>query len=261
MVDRQFDEIFQFAADMGGAGYIFTGENDAKIMRNSALININVLSACKRQQSKIFFTHHACIYPRENQTDTNNRIVKRDLPILPIQTLIMAGKNYSVSGCMAHAKMRGFEFALVVITIFLAQRVPGEGGREKAPAAICRKIAAATNNSRIKIWGDGQQTRSFLHISECIEGTLKVMRSKHAVPLNIGSDEIVSINELVSIVANVAGKKIDIEHEPGPQGVRGRQSDNTLIAALIGWRPSKSMAEGIAITYPWIEQQLYEKNR
>ena len=162
---------------------------------------------------------------------------------------------------MAHAENEGFRVRIGRYHNIFGSEGTWEGGREKAPAAICRKIAAATNNSRIKIWGDGQQTRSFLHISECIEGTLKVMRSKHAVPLNIGSDEIVSINELVSIVANVAGKKIDIEHEPGPQGVRGRQSDNTLIAALIGWRPSKSLAEGIAITYPWIEQQLYEKNR
>lgn len=263
VVDRQFDEIFQFAADMGGAGYIFTGENDAAIMRNSALINIGVLNACKRQQSKnIFYSSSACIYPKENQTDTSNPNCEESsaYPANPDSDYGWE-KLFSERLYMAHAKNEGFRVRIGRYHNIFGAEGTWEGGREKAPAAICRKIAAATNNSQIKIWGDGEQTRSFLHISECIEGTLNVMRSKHAVPFNIGSDEMVSINKLVSIVAHVAGKKIDIEHEVGPQGVRGRKSHNALITELTGWRPSISLAEGIALTYPWIEQQFHAKNQ
>ncbi len=261
-VDRQFDEIFQFAADMGGAGYIFTGENDSAIMRNSALININVLNACKHRQSKnIFYSSSACIYPKENQMDADNPNCEEGsaYPANPDSDYGWE-KLFSERLYMAHAKNEGFRVRIGRYhNIFGAEGV-WEGGREKAPAAICRKVAAATNNSQIKIWGDGLQTRSFLYISECVEGTLNVMRSENAGPFNIGSDEMVSINKLVSIVACVAGKKIFIEHEPGPQGVRGRKSDNTLITELIGWRPSISLAEGIALTYPWIEKQLYAKD-
>ena len=262
VVDRQFKEIFQFAADMGGAGYIFTGENDAAIMQNSALINLNILNACKRRNAKnIFYSSSACIYPVENQKDPDNPICKESsaYPANPDSDYGWE-KLFSERLYLAYAKNEGFRVRIGRYhNIFGAEGI-WEGGREKAPAAVCRKVAAATNNGSIEIWGDGLQTRSFLHIDECIQGTLKVMRSSQKGPFNIGSDEMVSINQLVSIVADVAGKAVRIKHVPGPQGVRGRRSDNTLIHELVGWHPAGRLSEGIEKTYPWIEQQLYARN-
>ena len=261
-VDRQFDEIYQFAADMGGAGYIFTGENDAAIMQNSALINLNILHACKRRNSRnIFYSSSACIYPQENQQNPDKPICEESsaYPANPDSDYGWE-KLFSERLYLAHAKNEGFRVRIGRYHNIFGAEGTWEGGREKAPAAVCRKVAAAIDNGKIEIWGDGLQTRSFLHIDECIEGTLNVMRSTHKGPFNIGSDEMVNINQLVSIVADVAGKTIHIEHIPGPQGVRGRRSDNRLIQQLVGWKPTGSLAEGIKQTYPWVEQQLHAKN-
>ena len=247
---------------MGGAGYIFTGENDAAIMQNSALINLNILNACKRRNSKnIFYSSSACIYPKENQKDAENPNCEESsaYPANPDSEYGWE-KLFSERLYLACARNEGFRVRIGRYHNIFGAEGTWEGGREKAPAAICRKVAAATNNGGVEIWGDGLQTRSFLHIDECIQGTLSVMRSAHQGPFNIGSDEMVSINELVSIVADVAGKTIRVEHVPGPQGVRGRRSDNRLIHKLVGWHPAGSLTEGIEQTYPWIEQQLHARD-
>jgi len=262
-VDRKFDEIYQFAADMGGAGYIFTGENDSAIMQNSALINLNILRACSRRNSKnIFYSSSACIYPTENQQDpdTPNCRENSAYPANPDSEYGWE-KLFSERLYLAHAKNDNFRVRIGRYHNIFGAEGAWVGGREKAPAAICRKVAAAPSNGEIEIWGDGQQTRSFLHIDECIDGTLGVMRSQHQGPFNIGSDEMVTINQLVSIVAKVANKFIQPVHIPGPLGVRGRNSDNEHIFKMVGWRPSETLRAGIERTYPWIEHQLLSYNR
>ena len=257
-IDQKFDEIYQFAADMGGAGYIFTGENDAAIMQNSASINLNVLRACLNRNSKnIFYSSSACIYPAENQTDPNNPTCFEDsaYPANPDSDYGWE-KLFSERLYLAHAKNEGFRVRIGRYHNIFGAEGTWQGGREKAPAAICRKVAVADEGGKIEIWGDGVQTRSFLHIDECIDGTLAVMRSSHQRPLNIGSDEMVSINQLVALVCKVASKSVKIRHIPGPEGVRGRNSDNRLIFELTKWRPSQSLQSGLEKTYPWIKQQL-----
>ena len=257
-IDQKFDEIYQFAADMGGAGYIFTGENDAAIMQNSALINLNVLRACLNRNSKnIFYSSSACIYPAENQTDPNSPTCFEDsaYPANPDSDYGWE-KLFSERLYLAHAKNEGFRVRIGRYHNIFGAEGTWQGGREKAPAAVCRKVALADEGGEIEIWGDGVQTRSFLHIDECIDGTLAVMRSSHQRPLNIGSDEMVSINQLVALVCKVASKSVKIRHIPGPEGVRGRNSDNRLIFELTKWRPSQSLQSGLKKTYPWIKQQL-----
>ncbi len=261
-IDRPFDEIYQFAADMGGAGYIFTGENDAAIMQNSALINLNVLRSCLRRNSKnIFYSSSACIYPEENQLDPDNPNCEESsaYPANPDSDYGWE-KLFSERLYMAHARNEGFRVRVARYHNIFGEEGTFDGGREKVPAAICRKVAAAADGDQIEIWGDGLQTRSFLHVDECITGTLTLMRSTEHGPFNIGSDEMVTINQLVEIVAKIAGKSISINHVPGPQGVRGRNSDNRLIFDKIGWRPTALLADGLAKTYPWIEQQLNGSN-
>jgi nucleoside-diphosphate-sugar epimerase len=258
-IDQQFDEIYQFAADMGGAGYIFTGENDADIMQNSATINLNVLQACQNRNSRnIFYSSSACIYPRENQEDPNNPNCKESsaYPANPDSDYGWE-KLFSERLYLAYAKNKGFRVRIGRFHNIFGEEGTWTGGREKAPAAICRKVVAATDGDHIEIWGDGLQTRSFLYIDECIEGTLRVMRSNYSSPLNIGSDEMVSINELVSVVSDIAGKKLHPRYIEGPEGVRGRNSDNELIFETIGWRPSMALRSGLEKTYPWIEKQLH----
>ena len=262
-VDQKFDEIYQFAADMGGAGYIFTGENDSAIMQNSALINLNILRACSRRNSKnIFYSSSACIYPAENQQDP-------DIPNCREDTAYPANpdseygweKLFSERLYLAHAKNDNFRVRIGRYHNIFGAEGAWDGGREKAPAAICRKVAAATKNGDIEVWGDGLQTRSFLHVDECIRGTLSVMRSQYQGPFNIGSEEMVTINQLVAVVAKVANKVIKTVHIPGPLGVRGRNSDNDLIFGKIGWRPSETLEAGIKKTYPWIERQQLGQNK
>lgn len=258
-IDQQFDEIYQFAADMGGAGYIFTGENDAEIMQNSATINLNVLRACQNRNSRnIFYSSSACIYPRENQEDPNNPNCE-EKSVYPANPDSEYGweKLFSERLYLSYAKNKGFRVRIGRFHNIFGEEGAWTGGREKAPAAICRKVAAAKDGDQIEVWGDGLQTRSFLYVDECIQGTLRVMRSNYPNPLNIGSEESVSINDLVSIVSSVAGKNLQSYHIEGPQGVRGRNSDNDLIAETVGWRPSMTLRAGLEKTYPWIEKQLH----
>lgn len=257
-VDKQFDEIYQFAADMGGAGFVFTGENDADIMHNSALINLNILEACLTRNSKrIFYSSSACMYPEHNQIDPNNPNCEESsaYPANPDSEYGWE-KLFSERLYLAFARNYDFQVRVARYHNIFGPNGTWIGGREKAPAAICRKVAIANSGDSIEVWGDGCQTRSFLFVDECIEGTLRLMRSDYGDPVNIGSDEMVTINHLVEIVATIAKKKITINHIPGPVGVRGRNSDNKLINEVLGWAPSSSLHLGLSVTYPWIESQI-----
>lgn len=257
-IDQKFDEIYQFAADMGGAGFVFTGENDADIMHNSALINLNVLEACLRRNSKrIFYSSSACMYPEHNQLDPNNPNCREDsaYPANPDSEYGWE-KLFSERLFLAFARNYGFESRVARYHNIFGPEGTWQGGREKAPAAICRKVAMAKDGDEIEIWGDGEQTRSFLIVDECLEGTIRLMRSDFMGPVNIGSDEMVTINQLVDMVAQIAGKKIIKKHIPGPEGVRGRNSENSLIKDKLNWAPTNSLKWGLENTYPWIEGQL-----
>jgi nucleoside-diphosphate-sugar epimerase len=255
MVDRRFDEVFQFAADMGGAGFVFTGENDADIMHNSAMINLNVVEACnKRNIKRIFYSSSACIYPEYNQKDPANPQTAED-SAYPAQPDSDYGweKLFSERLYLAFARNFNMEVRIARYHNIFGPEGSWNDGREKSPAAICRKVAEAPDGGAIEIWGDGKQTRSFLYIDECLEGTLRLMRSDWSGPVNIGSDEMVSINQLADMVMKIAQKKLTIKHVIGPLGVRGRNSDNSLIANKLGWRPSRPLIEGLRTTYSWIE--------
>jgi GDP-D-mannose 3',5'-epimerase len=257
-IDKKFDEIYQFAADMGGAGFVFTGEHDADIMHNSALINLNVLEACLRRNSRrIFYSSSACMYPEHNQMDPNNPNCEESsaYPANPDSEYGWE-KLFSERLFLAFAKNYGFESRIARYHNIFGPEGTWQGGREKAPAAISRKIAMAEDGDAIEIWGDGQQTRSFLIVDECIEGTLRLMRSDFVGPVNIGSDEMVTINKLVELVAEISGKKILKKHIAGPEGVRGRNSDNQLIKKNLGWSPNKPLVWGLDKTYKWIEEQV-----
>ena len=255
--DMVFDEIYQFAADMGGAGFVFTGEHDADIMHNSASINLNVLDSVVKQPSdkkpRIFYSSSACIYPSHNQEDPLNPNCEESsaYPANPDSEYGWE-KLFSERLYLAYAKNHGLEVR--VARYIFGPEGTWQGGREKAPAAICRKVAEATD--ALEVWGSGQQTRSFLYIDECIEGTLRLMHSDHTGPVNIGSEEMVSINQLVSMVCDIAGKQLQVNHIPGPIGVQGRNSDNSLIEQLLGWKPSGSLQDGLCKTYKWISQQI-----
>jgi GDP-D-mannose 3',5'-epimerase len=261
-IDQKFDEIYQFAADMGGAGFVFTGENDADIMHNSALINLNVLEACLRRNSKrIFYSSSACMYPEHNQMDPNNPNCE-ETSAYPANPDSEYGweKLFSERLFLAFARNYGFESRVARYHNIFGPEGTWQGGREKAPAAICRKIALAQDGGEIEIWGDGKQTRSFLIVDECIEGTVRLMRSDYMGPVNIGSDEMVTIDQLVDLVTGISGKKINKKHIKGPEGVRGRNSENTLIKDTLGWAPSNSLRWGLNKTYPWILEQIKKKS-
>ena len=264
-IDRKFDEIYQFAADMGGAGYIFTGENDADIMRSSALINLNVLNACAKRNSKnIFYSSSACMYPEHNQIDPQNPNCEEQsaYPANPDSEYGWE-KLFSERLYLAYARNHGFRVRIGRYHNIFGPEGTWVGGKEKAPAAICRKVAEADKSDGvIEVWGDGKQTRSFLYIDECIEGTLRVMRSDFSGPFNIGSDEMIEINELVSLVCKMADKELKILNVPGPTGVRGRNSDNKLIFSKIGWKPSMRLEVGLSHTFDWISERVkLAKNR
>lgn len=257
-IDQKFDEIYQFAADMGGAGFVFTGENDADIMHNSALINLNVLEACLRRNSKrIFYSSSACMYPEQNQMDPDNPNCEESsaYPANPDSEYGWE-KLFSERLFLAFARNYGFESRVARYHNIFGPEGTWQGGREKAPAAICRKIAMAKAEDTIEVWGDGLQTRSFLIVDECIEGTLRLMRSNCKIPLNIGSDEMVTINKLVDMVEIIANKKITKKHIQGPEGVRGRNSDNTLIQKELNWAPTNSLQSGLEKTYQWILNEV-----
>lgn len=260
-VDQQFDEIYQFAADMGGAGFVFSGENDADIMHNSALINLNVLEACLRRNSKrIFYSSSACMYPEHNQLDPDNPNCAEDsaYPANPDSEYGWE-KLFSERLFLAFARNYGFEVRVARYHNIFGPEGTWQGGREKAPAAMCRKVAMAKDGDTVEVWGDGNQTRSFLLVDECIEGTIRLMRSDFTGPVNIGSDEMVTINGLLEMVAGIAGKTINRNNIPGPLGVRGRNSDNTLIGERLDWKPSTKLVDGLKVTYEWINSQVNNK--
>jgi GDP-D-mannose 3', 5'-epimerase len=257
-VDRPFAEIYQLAADMGGAGFIFTGDHDAEIMHNSASINLNILEACRRRnQRRIFYSSSACIYPEHNQLDPGAPVT-RESSAYPANPDSEYGweKLFSERLYLAYQRNYGIEARIARYHNIFGPEGTWQGGREKAPAALSRKVAEARDGGAIEIWGDGKQTRSFLYIDECIEGTLRLMRSDFSGPVNIGSDEMVSINDLARTIIDIAGKRLAIEHIAGPLGVRGRNSDNALIKEKLGWTPAAPLQQGLAKTYPWIAEQV-----
>lgn len=258
VVDREFEEIYQLAADMGGAGFVFTGENDANIMHNSALINLNVLEACwKRNCKRIFYSSSACMYPEHNQLDPDNPMTAED-SAYPADPDSEYGweKLFSERLYLAFHRNYGLDVRIARYHNIFGPEGTWDGGREKAPAALCRKIVHAEDGGEIEIWGDGTQTRSFLYIDECLEGTTRLMRSDWTGPVNIGSEEMVSIIELAEMIMDVAGKKVALRHIPGPLGVRGRNSDNRLIQKMLGWSPSGTLRDGLSKTYAWIAEQV-----
>jgi nucleoside-diphosphate-sugar epimerase len=261
IVDRKFDEVYQLAADMGGAGYIFTGENDANVMHNSATINLNVLDAChKRNVKRIFYSSSACMYPAYNQEDPDNPNCEEDsaYPAAPDSEYGWE-KLFSERLYLAYNRNFGMECSVARYHNIFGPEGTWCGGKEKAPAALCRKVAEADNNGEIEIWGDGCQTRSFLFIDECLEGTTRLLRSDSFYgPVNIGSDEMVTINQLADLAISVSNKKISKIHIEGPEGVRGRNSDNKMIAEKLGWSPSMQLSSGIEVTYQWILTQVEE---
>jgi nucleoside-diphosphate-sugar epimerase len=258
VVDRRFDEVYQFAADMGGAGYIFTGEHDADVMHNSGTINLNMVDACyKRSVRRMFYSSSACIYPAYNQEDPNNPKCAEETayPAAPDSDYGWE-KLFSERLYQAYRRNHGMQTHIARYHNIFGPEGTWTGGREKAPAAICRKIAMAKAGNEIEIWGDGEQTRSFLYVTECLEGTTRLLRSDFAGPVNIGSEEMVTINQLVDLVSDIAGRPVRKHHIPGPLGVRGRNSDNRLIRERLHWAPSQTLREGLEETYRWIEEQI-----
>ncbi|MDI6802135.1 MAG: NAD-dependent epimerase/dehydratase family protein [Thermodesulfovibrionales bacterium] len=258
VADRHFDEVYQLAADMGGAGFVFTGENDADIMHNSAMINLNMLDACyKRNIKRIFYSSSACMYPEYNQMDPDNPKCSEDsaYPAAPDSEYGWE-KLFSERLYLAYQRNHGMEVRIARYHNIFGPEGTWTGGREKAPAALCRKTAMASDGGEIEIWGDGKQTRSFLYIDDCLEATIRLTRSVFTGPVNIGSEEMVTINQLAEMIMKIAGKNLKIKHIPGPLGVRGRNSDNKLIKEKIGWQPAVSLKDGLEKTYPWIKEQV-----
>jgi nucleoside-diphosphate-sugar epimerase len=263
-----FDEVYQFAADMGGAGFVFTGENDADIMHNSATINLNVLEAQRQlndfknvNKTKIFYSGSACMYPEHNQLDPDNPDCREEsaYPANPDSEYGWE-KLFSERLFFAYHRNYGIPVRVARYHNIFGPEGTWEGGREKAPAAICRKVAhLSEEGGSIEVWGDGLQTRSFLYIDECIEATRRMMDSDFIGPVNIGSEEMVTINQLVDTAAKVAGKVVEKNHIDGPLGVRGRNSNNDLIREKLGWDYSQSLEEGIEKTYEWISSQISKK--
>lgn len=257
--NTKFDEVYQLAADMGGAGYIFTGENDANIMHNSALINLNVAEWCiRREVGKVFYSSSACMYPAYNQEDPDNPKCSEDsaYPAAPDSEYGWE-KLFSERLFLAFGRNHGLNVRIARYHNIFGPEGTWQGGKEKAPAALCRKVAQAENGSFIDVWGDGQQTRSFLYIDECVEATCRLMESNFTGPVNIGSEEMIKINDLAQMVIDVSGKNIKINNIPGPVGVRGRNSDNKLYRENVGWEPSQSLKTGIIKTYEWINSQVH----
>jgi nucleoside-diphosphate-sugar epimerase len=260
--DIKFDELYQLAADMGGAGYIFTGDHDAVVMHNSAAINLNMAEEAKNTGiGKVFYSSSACIYPANIQMET-------DVPGLKETDAYPAGpdseygweKLFSERLYLSYARNYGMEVHIARFHNIFGPYGTWEGGKEKAPAAMCRKVAETPDGGEIEIWGDGEQTRTFLYIDTCLEGIRRLMGSPVSGPVNIGSDELISINNLAKMAMAIAGKKLAIRHIPGPLGVRGRSSDNNYIQQALGWRPATKLIDGMRITYNWIAEQVAKRS-
>lgn len=258
LFDRPIDEVYQLAADMGGAGYLFTGENDAAVMHNSVLINLNMLETSRMNGTKkIFYSSSACVYPEHNQMDPNNPDCAEDT-VYPAAPDSEYGweKLFSERLYLTYHKNYQMEVRIGRYHNIFGPQGTWMGGKEKVPAAVCRKVAEAEDGGEIEVWGDGKQTRSFLYVAECVDAVRRLMKSDFLGPVNIGSEEMLSINELVKMVAQIAGKDIRIKHIPGPLGVRGRNSNNKLIAEKLGWSPSRPLKEGLEKTYEWINSKV-----
>lgn len=252
--DETFDEVYQLAADMGGAGYIFTGEHDADVMHNSAIINLNVANEAIQYKNlpKIFYSSSACMYPEYNQLDPDNPKCSEEsaYPAAPDSEYGWE-KLFSERLYLAYNRNYGLPVRIGRFHNIFGPYGSWNNGKEKAPAAVCRKVAFS-DNGEIEIWGDGKQTRSFLYIDECLECVRRFMQSDFSGPMNIGSEEMISINGLAALVMRIADKPLKINNIPGPEGVRGRNSDNTLMGSKLGWKPSLPLEAGIKKTYEWI---------
>jgi GDP-D-mannose 3', 5'-epimerase len=258
---RGVDEVYALAADMGGMGYISC--NHSVILRNNALINLHTLEAARKSGvQRYLYTSSACVYPEYRQ-ETPDVTPLREEDAYPAQPQDAYGweKLLTEKLCEYYASDYGLQTRTVRFHNIFGPEGTWDGGREKAPAALCRKVARAklTDSPSVEIWGDGLQTRSFCYIDDCLEGLYRLMRSDHSEPINLGQDRMVTINELADIIADIAGVRIEKEHVPGPQGVRGRNSDNTRLREILGWEPSISLEDGLARTYPWIESQLRQR--
>jgi nucleoside-diphosphate-sugar epimerase len=254
-----FDEAYQLAADMGGAGFVFTGENDSEIMHNSAMINLHMADyGVKRGVKKIFYSSSACMYPAYNQEDPENPKCGESTayPAAPDSEYGWE-KLFSERLYLAFSRNRGLDVRVARFHNIFGPEGTWQGGREKAPAALCRKVAEQVDGGEIELWGDGEQTRSFLYIDECVEAVRRLMNSSFHGPVNIGSEEMVTINQMAYMIMDIAGKKLTVNHVPGPLGVRGRNSDNKLIRAELGWAPTMRLKDGLTKTYTWIEEQLW----
>jgi len=262
-IDIAFDEVYQLAAEMGGAEFVYDSRHDATILRDSMIIDLHVLSNClKHGTQRIFFASSACVYPRRNQLDPNNPICDED-SVYPADPDSEYGWNklFGERLYLAHERTGVLQPRIARYHNVFGPQGAWLGGREKAPAALCRKVVEAPDEGSIDIIGDGQQTRSFLFISECIEGTVRLMRSDVPGPLNIGSDEMVTIDDLADLIIDISGKTLRKNYIPGPIGVRGRNSDNRRIRKVLGWAPSKSLRTGLERTYAWIEMQVSAKRQ
>jgi len=257
----QADELYQFAADMGGAGYIFTGDHDADVMHNSAMVNLNIAKAiaCHSSHTKVFYSSSACIYPKHNQTDPENPNCEESsaYPAYPDSEYGWE-KLFSERMWRSYARNYRIQVRIARFHNIFGPEGTWDGGKEKAPAAMCRKVCVS--DGEVEVWGPGNQTRSFLYIDECVEAVRRLMDSDVEEVINIGSDEMISINNLANMAADISGKEITIKNVDGPVGVNGRNSDNTLIEELLGWRPSQPLYEGMEKTYKWIEKQIENKS-
>ena len=260
-VVKGMNEVYQLAADMGGAGYIFTGDHDAAVMHNSALCNLNVLDAAEKAGvQKIFYSSSACMYPEYNQLDPDNPKCNEDsaYPAAPDSEYGWE-KLFSERLYFAYQRNTKIKVKVARFHNIFGPQGTWAGGKEKAPAALCRKVAESEDGSFIEVWGDGKQTRSFLFIDECVEAVRRLMDSEFSGPVNIGSEEMISINDFAKMVIDISGKNISIKNIPGPTGVRGRNSDNKLIREKLGWEPGLPLRKGMEITYKWINQQVQQK--
>jgi len=257
LITTDIDEIYQLAADMGGAGFIFTGENDADIMHNSSIINLNILHEMTfKRIPRIFYSSSACMYPAHNQRDPDNPIMS-EASAYPADPDSEYGweKLFSERLYASFARNYGIDVRVARLHNVFGPESAWSGGREKAPAALCRKVLESTGT--VDVWGPGHQTRSFMYIDECIEGITRLMASNYTQPINIGSARMIAINELVYMIADLGDKKIVINNVPGPQGVMGRTSDNTQIRSVLGWEPPDRLEHGLEQTLKWIAQQRY----
>lgn len=252
-----FDEIYQLAADMGGAGYIFTGENDLNVMTNSATINLHAVKWAIRWKAKIFYSSSACMYPAYNQEDPSNPKCSEDsaYPAAPDSEYGWE-KLFSERLYFAANRNAGLEVRVARFHNIFGPEGTWDGGREKAPAALCRKVAKALGGDEIEIWGPGTQTRSFLYIDECVEAVIKLMESDFMGPVNIGSEEMIAINDLATMVIDISGKNLSLINVAGPVGVMGRNSDNNLLRQKLNWEPTMKLRDGIKLTYNWIKTQI-----